>query len=144
MLTTEICIDRPALLVWAVVADYDRDPDWRAGVETMAPSTSGVVAPGTTTDEVLHFGGRTCRNGGIVDAVDDGRRYTWRTTSGVAARGAREVIPVDDDTTIVRLELDPTLPGIKRVLRPMLARQLVADGARLKALLEEAVSPAPR
>ena len=144
MLTTEIRIDRSAHDVWAVVADYDRDPDWRAGVETMAPSTTGVVMPGTTTDEVLHFGGRTYRNGGIVDTVEEGRRFTWRTTSGVQARGGREVIAVDEGTTIVRLELDPTLPGIKRVLRPMLGRQLAADGARLKALLEEAVSPAPR
>lgn len=144
MLTTEIRIDRPANDVWAVVADYDRDPDWRAGVETMAPSTTGVVVPGTTTDEVLHFSGRTYRNGGVVVSVDEGRRFTWRTTSGVDARGAREVIPVDDGTTIVRLELDPTLPGIKRVLRPVLGRQLVADGARLKTLLEEAVSPARR
>jgi uncharacterized protein YndB with AHSA1/START domain len=144
MLSTEIRIARPAPDVWRVVADYDHDPAWRAGVDTMAPSPGGLVEAGTTTAEVLRFGGRTYRNGGVVESVDPGRRFTWRTTSGVDARGAREVIAVDETTSVVRLTLDPTLTGARRLLLPMLRRQLTADGERLRSLLEEAVSPARR
>ena len=42
-LSAEITVDRPAALVWATVADYGRDPQWRAGVTTMDPTPSGPV-----------------------------------------------------------------------------------------------------
>ncbi|NUR84061.1 MAG: hypothetical protein HOY71_08245, partial [Nonomuraea sp.] len=81
----------PAAKVWSVVADYDRDPDWRAGVSTMAPRPAGIVRAGTTTAEVMRFAGRTYRNGGEVIRVDPGRSFAWRTTSGIDAEGGRAV-----------------------------------------------------
>ena len=87
-------IPAPADQVWAVVADYRRDVEWRAGVVAMEPTPSGLVAPGTTTIEQLRLAGRTHRNAGIVLGVEPGARFEWRTTSGAEAEGSRTVVPI--------------------------------------------------
>ena len=138
-LEQHIDIDAPAAAAWRVLADYGRDPDWRQGVETMAPSPSGEVVPGTTTDEVLHLGGRTWRNGGIVTAVDPGRTFTWKTTSGSDADGGRTVTPLGPDRCHVRLELTLRPHGAERMLAPVLRRMarttLAGDARRLADLV---------
>jgi uncharacterized protein YndB with AHSA1/START domain len=141
-------VDRPAAEVWAVVADYDRDPDWRAGVETMAPSTSGLAAVGTTTDEVLHLGGRTYRNHGEVTAVEPGRRLEWRTLRGADAAGSRTVVPLAGERCEVELVLAVRPHGLERLLQPLLApmlrKGLLRDLVRLKGLLEGRTALAQR
>lgn len=137
-------IHRPAADVWAVIADYERDPDWRTGVETMAPSTSGPAVTGTTTAEVLHLGGRTYRNGGMVTAVDPGRRLEWRTTSGADANGSRSVEPLGPDACTVTMTLDVRFHGSQWVLRPvlgpMLRKGLHRDLSHLASLLERTMA----
>ena len=137
--TASITVPRSAAEVWAVVADYDRDPEWRDGVETMAPSTSGPAMVGTTTAEVLHLGGRTYRNGGVVTAVEAGRRLEWRTTSGADARGSRTVRATGAGRCEVSLELHVRYHGVQRllapVLTPMLRKGLHTDLARLAQLV---------
>jgi uncharacterized protein YndB with AHSA1/START domain len=144
-MTASTTIARPAAAVWAVVADYERDPEWRQGVETMAPSSSGLVRVGTTTAEVLHFGGRTYRNAGEVTEVEPGTAFRWRTTSGADAEGLRRVQPSSDGSASVTIELTVRPRGVERVLQPLLVRMLrrrqVQDLQRLAALVEaEAVS----
>lgn len=144
-ITASTTIDRPASAVWAVVADYERDPDWRQGVETMAPSSSGLVRVGTTTSEVLHFGGRTYRNAGEVTEVEPGRAFCWRTTSGADAEGCRRVETSRDGSACVTIEVTVRTHGVERVLQPLLVRMLrrrqVKDLQRLATLVEaEAVS----
>lgn len=133
-------VDRPADTVWAVLADYGHDPSWRRGVATMAPSTRGVASEGTTTAEVLRLGGRTYRNGGLVIAVEPGRRLEWRTTSGADAQGSRTVRPVGPGACSVTLELEVRYHGLQRLLAPMLTpmlrRGLQGDLDRLADLLE--------
>jgi uncharacterized protein YndB with AHSA1/START domain len=135
-------IDRPAVDVWSVLADYEQDPRWRRGVETMAPSTCGPAVDGTTTDEVLRLGGRTYRNHGEVVRVEAGRRLEWRTTDGADANGSRTVTPVSDGRSEVELCLEVRPHGLERLLQPVLARMLRKglhqDLGRLKALLETA------
>jgi uncharacterized protein YndB with AHSA1/START domain len=145
-ITASTTIDRPASSVWAVVADYERDPEWRQGVETMAPSSSGLVLVGTTTAEVLRFGGRTYRNAGEVTEVEPGSAFRWRTTSGADAEGRRQVQPSGEGSASVTMELIVRPHGVERVLQPllvpMLRRRLVQDLQRLATLVErEAVSP---
>jgi uncharacterized protein YndB with AHSA1/START domain len=144
-LTSSATIEAPAAAVWATVADYDRDPEWRSGVTTMAPKPPGVVAVGTTTAEVLRFGGRTYRNDGEVTAVDPGRHFAWRTTSGADAAGSRTVRALDDDRCVVTLQLTVRPHGIERLLRPVLARMLqrgmATDLGRLATLVTSARLP---
>jgi uncharacterized membrane protein len=132
-------VDAPAAEAWAVVADYARDAEWRKGVRSMVPTPAGPVRRGTTTVEWLRAAGRTMRNDGEVTAVEDGRRFSWRTTSGVDAEGSREVVPIGDDECRVRLETRVRPPGLLRFLPGLgrsLRRTLTADAARLRTLIE--------
>jgi uncharacterized membrane protein len=144
-LAAAVAVDRPTDDVWRLVADYDRDPEWRAGVATMAPSTAGTVRPGTTTAERLRMAGRTWDNTGVVTAVEPGRRFTWRTTSGVPASGSRTVTPLPGGRSRVELTVTVTTRGALRLLQPFLApamrRGLAADAGRLREMAER--EPAP-
>jgi hypothetical protein len=138
-LINEIDVDVTPEAAWAVVADYGRDPEWRSGVVTMAPSTPGIVTGGTTTAEEMHLAGRTLRNGGRVTSVGPGLRFTWATTSGSDADGARSVEAAGDGRARVRLELRVRPHGVERLLAPVLrrivARTVAADAERLRVLL---------
>ncbi|RBY83314.1 SRPBCC family protein [Blastococcus sp. TF02A-26] len=139
-LTAAVEVDRPADEVWRLVADYARDPEWRTGVVTMAPSTAGPVVEGTTTAEELHMAGRTWRNTGVVTSVEPGRRFSWRTTSGVEASGSRDVVPLSGGRSRLELRLRVSPTGAQRLLRPLLTRMLrrglAADADRLRQVSE--------
>ena len=127
--------------VWAVVADYARDPQWRHGVETMDPTPAGPVHPGQCTDERMRFAGRRYRNRGGVVEVGPGRRFRWRTTDGIDAEGGRVVEDVGGGRSRVRLEMLVRPQGaadrlLSPLLRIMLRRALRADLARLRVLVE--------
>ena len=68
----ETDIDAPADMAWRVVADYARDVEWRKGVLRMAPTPTGPVQVGTTTEEEMKVAGKTYRNDGEVVAVEPG------------------------------------------------------------------------
>jgi uncharacterized protein YndB with AHSA1/START domain len=141
-------IDRPAEQVWTVLADYARDPEWRAGVLEMTPTPAGPVAPGTTTRERMRFAGRELRNDGEVVALTLGRRFVWRTTAGADAEGAREVHPLGEGRCRVELLLRVRPHGVERFTAPLAAlllrRGLRADAARLRALVEREGLSSPR
>jgi uncharacterized membrane protein len=139
---TEIDVDRPIADVWAVVADYERDPEWRDGVVGMSPSAPGPVRPGTTTAEELHMGGDVWRNRGVVDAVEPGRFFVWHTTEGAQAHGDRRLTPLADGRTRVFMSITVTEPALETLgdevvdgLRDALQQAVTGDGARLHALL---------
>jgi uncharacterized protein YndB with AHSA1/START domain len=139
-------IDQPAATVWAVLADYGCDPDWRDGVETMAPNPAGEVRVGTTTAEVMRLAGRVYRNAGVVTDVRPGECFSWRTTSGADAHGSRCVEPLGTHRCQVSLEIEVRLHGMERALQPvlmaMLRRTLRADLRRLGQLVaRDAVAP---
>lgn len=107
---TTVDIGRPAREVRAVLADYDRDPEWRAGVLSMSADPPGCATAGTTTAEVMRFAGRTLSNNGKIARVGPGCGLTWRTTSGVDAEGVRAVEPRGPD----RCRLTPSGRGSSR------------------------------
>ncbi|MEV6771859.1 SRPBCC family protein [Nocardia sp. NPDC051030] len=141
-LIAETRIARPAEQVWELLADYGNDPRWRRGVATMDPRPVGLVTTGTRTAEELRFGGRTYHNDGEVIAVDPGARFTWRTTSGVAATGSRAVTPTAAGDCIVRLETRLQPRGSERIvvllLGWLLRHNLIRDLERLRELAESA------
>ena len=140
-ITARTTIPRPAESVWAVVADYGRDPEWRAGVETMDPDPTGEVRVGTTTAEILHLAGRTYHNDGVVTEVEPGVRFAWQTLAGADADGSRTVRPLGKGRCEVTLVLTVRPRGLERLLQPvlvpMLRRGQRADLARLARLLAE-------
>lgn len=143
-ITESIEIARPATYVWEVVADYGHDPEWRKGVSTMAPQPPGSVAVGTTTAEEMRMAGQSYRNDGIVTAVEPGRRFSWRTTEGADAHGARTVEALGPDRCRLTLELVVTPHGAEAlmapVLGPMLRRTVVGDLRRLRDQVEAATA----
>ena len=132
-------IDLPAEAVWSVLADYRNDPFWRRGVSRMESSPRGSVATGMTTEEDMRLAGRGYRNLGVVTGVDPGVRFTWRTTDGAQAHGARSIEVRSDESCVVRLELHVRVPGAQRLASPllgmMLRRNLIGDLKRLHLLV---------
>lgn len=139
---TSVDIDRPARDVWAVLADYGRDPEWRSGVLSMTADPPGLAARGTTTAEVMRFAGRTLRNDAEIIRVSPGRELAWRTTSGIDVSGVRVVEPRDPQRCRVRLATRVRPRGFDRVLAPLarllLQRRITRDGRRLRSLAERA------
>lgn len=126
--------------VWAVLADYRHDADWREGVVRMTQSTSGPVVEGTTTVEEFRMLGTRSTNHAAIRDVVPGRSFRWATLVGVDAEGRREVEAVDGGRTRVRLELDVRPHGVERLLRPVLRSALTRAHERslerLRALVE--------
>lgn len=137
---TTVDVDASAAEAWAVVADYGRDVEWRRGVRSMVPTPAGPVRPGTTTAEVLRVAGRTTYNDAVVTDVEAGRRFAWRTTSGIRAEGLRAVVPLDAETCRVVLTTRVHPPGLFRlvpgVVARVLRRGLQRDAVRLRVLIE--------
>ena len=124
-----ITIEAPATAAWAVVADYDRDPEWRADVSEMRPEPPGLAEVGTVTHEVMAVGGRTYRNTGLVGRVEPGRRLEWRTTAGADAHGSRTVEDLGGGRCRVTMEVHVVPHGVNRLLAPVL-RTLLVKGMR--------------
>lgn len=126
--------------VYAVLSDYQQDPRWRAGVVSMHPEPPGPAQAGTTTDEVIRFLGITTRTPGQVTHLIKGQLLAWQAKgTRLIAFGTRRVEPSGDGARVT-LATDVRLRSQWRVIEPLLPllykRQLRADLARLKALIE--------
>jgi len=137
-------IERPPEQVWASIADYSFDLQWRRGITEMTPDPPGPPAPGSRIHEVLKLAGRRFTTDSTVSEVDPGVAYTFAGagTSG-DVRGRRSVMPNRGGGGSVftyMIELEPT--GAARALGPLLVPLLRSglqkDLKRLKALLEAA------
>ncbi|MFJ4658933.1 SRPBCC family protein [Nocardia sp. NPDC088792] len=144
-LSAETTVERPASIVWALLADYANDTVWRTGVVAMTADPPGIVTAGARTLEQLRFAGRTWHNVGEVLAVEPGTRMAWRTTSGADAQGTRTVTPLSAERCRVHLELHVTPHGMQRPIGRLLARMLQRNLDRdVTALRELAERPSVR
>ena len=141
-------IARPSATVWAVVADYGRDIEWRAGLTEMTPDPVGPPREGTRVHEVLRTGGRTYVTDTVVSDVQEGvsYRFSGSGTSGEVA-GRRTVVPLDDTRSSFTYEIDLTLRGATRLVQPLgarvLKRGLRKDLTKLRRLVEADNAAAP-
>ena len=140
---SRIRVDAPASSTWQILADYRHDSRWRLGVISMSQDTPGVVIDGTRTSEDFRMLGTRMTNLAIIDRVEPGREFHWKTTSGTDADGTRTVIPITPTTCDVQLETVSRPSGfVETLLRPLirrtLQRSLDASLERLKALIEVA------
>lgn len=139
--SSTIRINAPASDVWAVVADYSRDAEWRVGVVSMASEPTGLVAVGMTTKERFRMLGQSMTNLGLVDSVSPGEQFHWRTTKGTDADGTRIITPITATSCSVELTIASRPSGfIERLLTPFIGRALQRahdeSVARLKSLIE--------
>lgn len=112
-------IDRPAEEVWAVLADYSRDAEWRREVTSMAPEPPGPATTGTRTHETGRLLGSPFETDGLV--VESGHHWFRWTASGDGSRaeGTRAVEALGPGRCRVVLGYDIGLTGAMRVLNPL-------------------------
>ena len=135
-----IALARPPAEAFATFADYERDSQWRGGVEEMRHEPPGAVQTGTTTREVLRLVGQRLVTNGRVTAYEPGKLLAFETTDGpIAARGTRTVAATATGTE-ARYALTAELRGGYRLLALLLVatfrRGVRADLRRLKGLIE--------
>lgn len=139
-----VSIARPPEEVWAAIADYPFDLQWRRGITEMTPDPPGPPAPGTRVHEVLKMAGRSFTTDSTVSDVDPGvsYRFAGSGTSG-DIRGSRTVRAYQGGGgSVFTYQIDLEPKGVTRALGPLLVpilrSGLQKDLKRLKALLEKA------
>ena len=135
-------IARSPAEVWAAIADYSFDAEWRKGLREMTSDPPGPPEDGTKVHEVVRSSGRDFIADTVVTDLQPGLSYRFAgsgTIGGVG--GGRTVRPDPQGTGAVftyAIELEPE--GGMRLLGPLLGA-VVRSGLRkdlqkLKALLD--------
>jgi carbon monoxide dehydrogenase subunit G len=126
--TAESTIARPVEAVWARLTDWDRAPQWMAGVDALR--ADGPTAIGTTLTFTARGRQRTSR----IAALDPGRSITLRSIQGgVTADYAYACVPHGDGTR-VSLVADCRMTGPVRLLAPAIRSAIRrADSGQLEA-----------
>lgn len=134
-------IDRSPAEVWAAIADYSFDLQWRKGLLEMAPDPAGGPTVGTKVHEVVRNSGRNYVADTAVLNLDPGVSYRFAGSGTIGGVGGGRSVRPDDGTGAVftyTIELEPK--GGMRLLRPLLGPMvrsgLKRDLQTLKALLE--------
>ncbi|HVL94451.1 MAG TPA: SRPBCC family protein [Solirubrobacteraceae bacterium] len=137
----EITIQRPPAEVFAFVTDPQRLPEWQPLVVEVEVLGGGPLREGSVVREVRRLRGRRLEQTVEVAAYDPPRRFAMKILDGP--------VPVDGDLTFseaggggtrVRLHAHGSAPRRLRLLEPLLkpvmAREMRKQYARLKAVLE--------
>jgi hypothetical protein len=133
-------VDRPAGEVWAHVANYAFDLEWRDGLTEMTPHPLGPPETGTTVHEELRSMGTTMVNDTTVTMIGDrAYRFIGGGASG-QVEGGRKVVAIDPDRSQFTYDVNLSLNGPVRffglILRPILSRKLEKDLERFRELVE--------
>jgi carbon monoxide dehydrogenase subunit G len=130
-LEDSIHVDRSPEVVYALVRDLERAPEWQDSLESVD------VEAGT---EVRRFGGRRVEASFFVLEDDPPRRFAISSEGGPAAARAESDLEPDGDGTRVVFTVDLRLRGAARlasgVVKPTAQREMRADLERLKELAE--------
>lgn len=130
-LEDSIYVDRSAEVVYALVRDLERAPEWQDSLESVD------VEAGT---EVRRFGGRRVEASFFVLEDDPPRRFAISSQGGPAEARAEFDLEPDGDGTRVVFTIDLRLRGAARlasgVVKPTAQREMRGDLERLKELAE--------
>lgn len=134
----ELSIDLPVApaAVWAVIADYRRDPEWRAAVQ-MTVEPAGLVTEGALTHERLRVLGSWTRTTARIQDVQPGRAFRFVSEDG-KIEGTRTVERTPDGSRLtvwLRVTLPCAMAPLTRVMGWMFRRRVRRDLARLRAVV---------
>lgn len=140
--SSSIEIAAPAPLVWQVFTDVERWPEWTASVTRLEAVDGAGLAVGK---RFAIKQPRMPRMVWEVTQVADGNSWTWVQRSPGGTTVARhEVIPMRDDHTLVRQEIDQTGPVgalVGRLMVRMTKRYLELEAQGLKTRSEQLRRP---
>jgi carbon monoxide dehydrogenase subunit G len=126
-----VYIARSPEVVFALVRDLERAPEWQESLESVD------VARGT---EVRRFGGRRQEARFFIVEDDAPRRFAIRSEGGPAAARASFDLQPEGDGTRAGFTLEVELHGAARfasaVIRPKVEREARRNLERLKELVE--------
>lgn len=126
--------------VWAIVADYGRDPEWRKGV-SMRHEPAGLVREGTRTFEDLLFFGKNHHTEARIHDVVSGRFFRFTSLDGNVT-GSRRVEPHAGGS---RLTVAVQVKVPSRLFAPLAGwlyrREVQGNLRRLQALLQTDAHP---
>ena len=134
-------IDAPPAVVWGVLADVARWPEWTASMRKLVPQGGGPLGAGS---RVLVTMRGTPGSVWRVTAYEEGRSFTWETERGVRV-SAGHLIEQDGAGSKVTLSLRTSgvLAALfSLVIRPMSRRNMQLEAEGLKHRSEERARPA--
>ena len=139
--TTQITIERPADLVFIVVADMARNPEWQRAMKSCVWTSEPPIGVGSTYDQVAEFVTRKIVTSFEVVEFEPGRRIRIKSYKSTFPLDiTRSVEPLSDYrctvTAIVTGEPSGVLTWFEPLTKPLVARSVRKDYERLKVLLD--------
>lgn len=135
-------VGRPAGDVFAVLADFEQNPRWQRGMRECRWTSAPPHGEGSTYEQRARFLGRDVRSAFRVVEHEPGRRVRITSTAGsFPITVTRTVEPLGPRrarvTAVVEGEGGRFFRFAGPLLRPLVARSVRGDYARLRRLLEE-------
>lgn len=129
-------IDRPADVVYAWLADFEKNPRWQGGMVDCRWTSAVPGQVGSTYVQHARFMGRRIDTHFEVTAVEPGRSISIASTqSTFPIQVTRRVEPRGDGCRVTA-HIRGQPKGILKLFSGLVARSVAQDYARLKALLE--------
>ena len=136
-----IVIARPVNTVFEYLADFSNIPQWRGAVAESSMKTDGPVGVGTRFETVSQFLGR--RSASIQEVTDyepDAKLAYVGDGGPIGAIKATYLFSAEDGGTRIDFVGEANPGGLFKLLEPLIGplarRQIRADNARLKRVLE--------
>jgi hypothetical protein len=122
-------IARPAADVWAAIADYSFDLQWRKGLTDMTPDPPGPPALRTKVHEVVRTSGRNYVADTVVTEVDPGVSYRFEGQGTIGGLAGGRKVQAEPGGSVFTYAIELRPQGGMRLLRPALGR-IVRSGLR--------------
>jgi uncharacterized protein YndB with AHSA1/START domain len=139
----EVEIQRPPSVVWSVITDTERLPEWVGEITAARDETDGPTEVGAMVRYTVK--GDRSSTFELVE-WDPPRRFAWDgpplrwAGGGARPRGSHSLTEAGEGGTLLVSHYRPELTGVQALLRPYLKRWLrrerLASAQALKALVE--------
>jgi uncharacterized protein YndB with AHSA1/START domain len=130
---TTITIQKPVSEVFAFVLNHDNDPQWRPGVVEIR-KTSGEGVGERWYQRVKGPGGREIPADIEITALEPNRVLAFRAVEGPVRPEGRYELAEENGSTRLSFSLSAELKGLKKLMSPMVQKQMNAEVGNLDNL----------
>ena len=131
----EVTINRPALEVYAFLADGLNNPKWRSGVQSIALKEGPAAEAGAVYSQTLTGPkGRALQGDYRITEAEPGRLLGFQVIAGPARPIGRYSLTESGEGTTVHFSLDLKLPVLMRVLDSLVMKTMESEVAQLQKL----------